>query len=284
MEIVLFVEESGLPVVGIRRADTITSLGMTMAALLHEPLARIRGRVEQTSADEVDTRGVSFLAPIDGRTELWAAGVTYEISQQARMEESREAADVYERVYHADRPELFFKAPAWRVVGDGGVIRARADSEIDVPEPELAVLLNAHAETVGFAVCNDMSSRSIEGENPLYLPQAKIYRGSAALGPHVVPAWHVADPHDLGLRARVLRGGATAWEGVASTARLHRRIDDLARWLFRELDFPDGVWLSTGTCLVPDYPFSVRDGDEVEIEIESVGRLVNTVRRDEPSP
>ena len=110
MEIVLFVEESGLPVVGIRRADTITSLGMTMAALLHEPLARIRGRVEQTSADEVDTRGVSFLAPIDGRTELWAAGVTDEISQQARMEESREAADVYERVYHADRPELFFKA------------------------------------------------------------------------------------------------------------------------------------------------------------------------------
>jgi len=213
------------------------------------------------------------LAPIDGRTELWAAGVTYEQSRTARVQESERSATVYELVYDASRPELFFKSVAWKVVGPGESIAIRDDSTVDVPEPELAVVVNAAGEIVGYSVCDDVSSRSIEGENPLYLPQAKVFLGGAALGPGIRPAWEVADPYNLGIELRIDRGGAPAWSGTASTAALHRRLDDLVRYLRYADSFPDGVILSTGTCLVPELPFTLQDGDVVEIAIEEVGRL-----------
>ena len=222
---------------------------------------------------------MKLLAPVDGRTEVWAAGVTYERSRVARMTESEESADVYDRVYAADRPELFFKSAAWRVSGPGAPVSVRADSSIDVPEPELAVVLNAGCEIVGYTICNDMSSRSIEGQNPLYLPQAKIYLGGCALGPSVRPAWEIPDPYALTIELTIRRDGAVAWAGSASTSALHRRIDELAGYLFREDEFPAGAILSTGTSLVPDLPFTLQAGDEIRIVIPGIGELANPVVR-----
>jgi 2-dehydro-3-deoxy-D-arabinonate dehydratase len=255
----------------------------SLAGLLELRLDELCAVIESApSADPVSE--VRLLPPIDGLTEVWAAGVTYERSSAARQEESQ-VADVYARVYDAVRPELFFKSPAWRVCGHGEPIGVRADSAIDVPEPELAVVCNAFGEMVGLSVCNDVSSRSIEGENPLYLPQAKIYSGSCALGPGTVPIWQVPDPRALEITVTVLRatpggGGdaAEAWTGRTSTSFLHRGLDDLVEHLFRQALFPQGVVLSTGTGLVPALDFTLMPGDEVAIEIGGVGRLVNPVR------
>jgi 2-dehydro-3-deoxy-D-arabinonate dehydratase len=266
--------------VGLLDGDQVIELGADVASLLRMTLLELRTMVDLArSGPARPLSEVEILAPVDGRTEVWAAGVTYLTSQSARIEESETSASVYEQIYDADRPELFFKSVAWRVIGPGGVIRARADSPIDVPEPELALAVNASGEVVGYAVCNDVSSRSIEAENPLYLPQAKVYNGSCALGPGIIPAWEVADPYALPLRLTIVREDAVVWDGSASTAQLHRRLDELVAWLHRELDFPDGVWLSTGTCLVPDLPFTLADGDVVTIAIDGVGTLINTVRR-----
>ena len=189
--------------------------------------------------------------------EVWAAGVTYERSRAARMAESEQSADIYDRVYAAERPELFFKSAAWRVSGPGEPVSVRSDSSIDVPEPELAVVLNADGAATGYTICNDMSSRSIEGQNPLYLPQAKTYAGSCALGPWIVPAWELPDPYALTIELTISRDGEVAWAGTAATSTLHRKIDELAAWLFRENDFPAGAILSTGTSLVPELPFTL---------------------------
>lgn len=156
---------------------------------------------------------VDLVAPIDGRTEVWAAGVTYEVSREARVSESRQAASVYEMVYGAERPELFFKSASWRVAGPGDPIAIRPDSTWDVPEPELALVINRFGEIVGVTACNDVSSRSIEGENPLYLPQAKVYLGSCALGPVIRPIWEVESPYALAIGLAIRRGGAVAWDG-----------------------------------------------------------------------
>jgi 2-dehydro-3-deoxy-D-arabinonate dehydratase len=211
--------------------------------------------------------------------EVWAAGVTYGRSREARVEESERAATVYEQVYDADRPELFFKSAAWRVSGDGGRVSVRADSALNVPEPELGLVLNRDGAIAGYTVCDDMSSRSIEGENPLYLPQAKIYLGACAVGPAIRPVWEVPDPYDLALRMTVRRGGAVAWSGEANTSGLHRRLDDLAGYLFREDVFPDGAILSTGTSIVPEIEFTLEPGDEIVIDIAEVGTLTSTVVR-----
>jgi 2-dehydro-3-deoxy-D-arabinonate dehydratase len=165
------------------------------------------------------------------------------------------------------------------VVGPGGRVSARADSQVDVPEPELAAVLNYAGEVVGYTICNDMSSRSIEGQNPLYLPQAKIYLGGCALGPVIRPAWEVPDPYALAIEMSIGRGGAVAWSGRTSTSGLRRRIPELAGYLFREDEFPAGVVLSTGTCLVPDLPFTLQAGDEIRITIDQIGELVNHVVR-----
>jgi 2-dehydro-3-deoxy-D-arabinonate dehydratase len=224
-----------------------------------------------------DAGELRLLPPVDGLMEVWAAGVTYKSSQLERMRESREAASVYDRVYTAERPELFVKSASWRVVGDGEPIAFREDSAINVPEPELALVVNAHGEIVGYSVCNDVSSRSIEGENPLYLPQAKVYLASCAVGFGIRPVWEVADPRALEISLKITRGGGVVWEGSASTSELHRGLDELVGYLLFANRFPDGVVLSTGTSLVPALPFSLEDGDVVEIEIAGVGSLTNPV-------
>jgi 2-dehydro-3-deoxy-D-arabinonate dehydratase len=222
---------------------------------------------------------VRILPPIDGRGEVWAAGVTYETSREARVADSIRSQTVYDQVYAADRPELFFKSTAWRAVGAGEPIAIRADSGLDVPEPELAVVLNAAGETVGYTICNDVSSRTIEGENPLYLPQAKVYLGGCAVGPAIRPAWEIPAPYALDIAMVIHRDGAQVWTGTASTSRLRRRLDTLTEFLLRADTFPDGVILATGTCLVPDRPFTLEPGDVVTIDIAGVGRLSNPVVR-----
>jgi 2-dehydro-3-deoxy-D-arabinonate dehydratase len=265
---------------GVLNGDMITPAAVpSLGDLLALSADRIREVCAAASGESVPLADAGLLAPVDGRTEVWAAGVTYERSRTARMAESENSADIYDRVYDAARPELFFKSAAWRVRGPGDAVSVRADSTIDVPEPELAVVLNHAAEVVGYTICNDLSSRSIEGENPLYLPQAKIYRGGCAVGPWIRPAWEIPDPYALTIKLTISRAGAVVWDGSSSTAGLRRRIDDLASYLFREDDFPAGVILSTGTSLVPDLPFTLAAGDEIRIAISEIGELVNPVVR-----
>jgi 2-dehydro-3-deoxy-D-arabinonate dehydratase len=218
--------------------------------------------------------GGAVLAPVESQ-EVWAAGVTYERSRDGRIEESSEG-DVYERVYIAQRPEVFFKSTAQRVVADRQPVGVRADSPWNVPEPELGLVLNATGEIFGYVVGDDVSSRSIEGENPLYLPQAKVYERSCALGPGIVPAWAAPTP-PFHIALRVQRGDAVAFEGSASTASITRRFEDLAAWLMAALYFPVGAVLLTGTGIVPDESFSLRAGDVVTVDIAGIGTLTNPV-------
>jgi 2-dehydro-3-deoxy-D-arabinonate dehydratase len=264
--------------VGVVRDGRVSVLPVpTLADLLALPLAQLRETVERCNDEDAALPEVALLPPVDGRTEVWASGVTYEISREARVEESESSADVYRMVYDADRPELFFKAPAWRVVGEGQVVGIRDDSTLDVPEPELALVVNSEGEVVGYTVSDDVSSRSIEGENPLYLPQAKTYAGACALGPGIRPAWEVEDPYALSIALRIWRDGALSWEGTTTTGLLHRKLHELVRWLYAGQDFPDGAVLSTGTCLVPGDGFGLRAGDVIGIGISEVGTLTTAV-------
>ena len=239
MRLIRFQAGDGEPRIGILShgaedgTDTVTVLAApgSLAELLALPLAQIRQICASPAGQTVPAAEVRLLAPADGRMEVWAAGVTYERSRAARMAESEQSADVYDRVYAAERPELFFKSAAWRVSGPGAPVSIRADSSIDVPEPELAAVLNADGAVAGYTICNDMSSRSIEGENPLYLPQAKTYAGSCAVGPWIVPAWELPDPYALTIELTIARDGGVAWAGTATTSTLHRKIDELAAWL-----------------------------------------------------
>ncbi|MDA2811911.1 fumarylacetoacetate hydrolase family protein [Nocardiopsis sp. RSe5-2] len=252
----------------------------TMADLLRLPLPQIRALAERAARDPspVPASDALLLPPVDGGTEVWASGVTYERSREARREESG-SADLYERVYTAQRPELFFKAVPWRVVTDGEPVAVREDSALDVPEPELALVANAFGDVVGYGVCNDMSSRSIEGENALYLPQAKVYAGSCALAPVVRPAWLVPDWRALRVSMSVERGGATAFSGEIGLTAMRREPADLLSHLFAGQPFPDGAVLATGTGIVPDMDFTLEEGDVVHIGIEGVGGLSNPVVR-----
>jgi len=269
------------PRVGVAVGEAIHPVEGTIAELLRLTAADMTARLQEAvrATDTVAMSDVRLLAPVDGWTEVWAAGVTYKRSREARMAESDLSADVYERVYDAERPELFFKAPAWRVQGPGEAIGVRTDTVITVPEPELALVVNAWGDVVGYTICNDVSSRDIKGENPLYLPQAKVYNGSCALGPAIVTADEIPDPKALPLVARIVRGGSVAWQGDASTADLVRELADLVDFLRRELHLPYGAVLSTGTCLVPDLPFTLTEGDEVRISVAPIGELVNPVAR-----
>ncbi len=211
-----------------------------------------------------------LLAPVEPAQEVWASGVTYEKSREARIAESTEA-DFYDKVYDAERPELFFKTLGHRVVGHGGEVRVRADSHWNVPEPELVLLVNGRMEIVGYTAGDDVSSRDIEGENPLYLPQAKIYDGSCALGPGIVVTTDTGDMNDLPIRLRIHRGGDLAFEGEIGTSSIKRPLEELADYLGMELSLPNGAMLMTGTGIVPDEDFTLTPGDRVEI---SVGDLV----------
>jgi 2-dehydro-3-deoxy-D-arabinonate dehydratase len=218
-----------------------------------------------------------LLAPI-ATQEVWAAGVTYLRSRQARMEEAKSAGggDFYDRVYAAPRPELFFKATPHRVVGPGGKVRLRRDSQWNVPEPELALVINRHGKIVGYTIGNDMSSRDIEGENPLYLPQAKVYDGSCALGPCVLVSAQEL-PRETEIRLEIRRGGQTAFEGKTALTQMKRGLTELVEYLFRDNSFPDGCVLLTGTGIVPPDSFTLNSGDEVRITIEPIVTLVNPV-------
>ena len=220
---------------------------------------------------------VTLAAPVD-RQEVWAAGVTYLRSRDARMEESTQK-DVYDQVYDAARPELFLKATPSRVRGPGEPVAIRGDSTWDVPEPELALVINRGGEIVGYTIGNDVSSRSIEGENPLYLPQAKVYSACAAVGPVIVPTWEQGELGDRVIRLTIRRGGEVHFEGSTSTAQIHRPLTDLVAYLFRCNEFPHGVILMTGTGIVPPSEFTLEDGDEVEIAIDGLGTLRNPVVR-----
>jgi 2-dehydro-3-deoxy-D-arabinonate dehydratase len=263
---------------GVRTGNEVRRFpGTELAELLRLPAAGFRAEAERVAAQgPVEDREIRLLPPVDGLTEVWASGVTYERSSAARQEESV-VADVYSRVYDAERPELFFKSVAWRVVGTGEPIGIRTDSAIDVPEPELAVVVNADGEIVGYTVCDDVSSRSIEGENPLYLPQAKVYAGCCALGPGIRPFWEVDDAYALGVSAEVRRGGERVWDASTSTKMLHRRLDDLVGYLGRQLALPDGAVLSTGTGIVPDLDFTLAVGDTVTVTVDGIGTLSNPV-------
>ncbi|HEY9229010.1 MAG TPA: fumarylacetoacetate hydrolase family protein [Gemmatimonadaceae bacterium] len=217
------------------------------------------------------------LAPVLGQ-EVWAAGVTYLRSRAARMEESREAGggSFYDRVYEAERPELFFKAAPWRVRGPGQHVRVRRDSKWTVPEPELAVCVNTRGEIVGYTIGNDVSARDIEGENPLYLPQAKTYDGSCALGPALLIS-EVPMPPDARISLKVIRSDDVVFEGSTTVSQMRRTPDELVEYLCRETSFPLGCVLLTGTGVVPPDEFTLASRDEVRIEIGGIGSLVNCV-------
>jgi 2-dehydro-3-deoxy-D-arabinonate dehydratase len=246
-------------------------LGVTLADLLAQPLDQARAVVE--AATRVIPGG-DPLPPVD-QQEVWAAGVTYLRSRDGRKEESGHGS-LYDDVYDSDRPELFLKSSPWRVVGDGDAVGIRADSGWDVPEAEIGLVLNAAGEIFGYTLGNDMSSRSIEGDNPLYLPQAKIYDRSCALGPAIVPSWDIAPgPFEVGLR--ILREGKEVYAGTTSTSSMARSFEDLAGWLFRALSFPAGAVLLTGTGVVPDAGFTTQPGDTIEITSPALGTLTNPV-------
>jgi 2-dehydro-3-deoxy-D-arabinonate dehydratase len=205
------------------------------------------------------------VAPIDAGHEVWAAGVTYLRSRDARREEST-VADMYDRVYEAARPELFFKSLGWRVAGNATPIRIRVDSRWNVPEPELVLVINREREIIGYCAGNDVSSRDIEGENPLYLPQAKVYNGSCALG-HGILLCRPEEIKEIPIRLKIQRANETVFEGETTTATMKRSLSELVEYLTCELEFPHGVFLMTGTCLVPGNDFTLQPDDVVSIQV-----------------
>jgi 2-dehydro-3-deoxy-D-arabinonate dehydratase len=221
---------------------------------------------------------VTLLAPID-RQEVWAAGVTYKRSREARERESVGAAHFYDLVYTAARPELFFKATPHRVAGPGERVRIRRDSRWSVPEPELALVLSPHLQLVGYTIGNDMSARDIEGENPLYLPQAKVYDHACALGPVVTLAGSLPPPDHVAIHLHIERAGINIFEGTTHLTEMARPLTDLIEWLGRDNSFPHGVILLTGTGIVPPDDFTLHPGDVVAIDITGIGRLTNVVEQ-----
>ena len=237
--------------------------GFTLGRLLTMEAADVRASIEEYSLEEAAED--DLLPPVEPEHEVWASGVTYLQSRDAREMESADA-DAYERVYVAERPELFFKAPGWRVVGHGDLVRVREDSHWNVPEPELVVVVNSGMEIVGYTAGNDVSSRDIEGENPLYLPQAKVYDGSCSLGPCIM----LCGPdsmRDLGIDMKIRRAGETVFEGDVDTSQMKRSPEELAGYLGKELAFPVGAFLMTGTGIVPDDDFTLEEGDVVGISV-----------------
>jgi 2-dehydro-3-deoxy-D-arabinonate dehydratase len=272
-DVVVAVESGTVYVLDRAREASIASL----ADLLNvaDPVAAAREIIDPRFAPE-PFADQFLLAPLD-RQEVWAAGVTYQRSKIAREEESRGAAAFYDKVYTAARPELFLKATPERVVGPGRPVRVRADSRWSVPEPELALVISPAGRIVGYTIGNDMSARDIEGENPLYLPQAKIYKQSCAIGPLVTPVTAMPPLAEVEVRLVITRDGQTAFEGSTTLARMARTPESLVEWLFRDNEFPHGVVLLTGTGIVPPDEFTLRPGDDVSISVTGIGTLRNPV-------
>lgn len=270
--------DSPLVRVGVVEEGSIRPVGGVerLTEVLHSPDigASIAGRL----AGAIPANSVTLLAPIDDQ-EVWGAGVTYERSKVARQEESETGGSFYDQVYRADRPELFFKATPSRVVGPGKAIRVRTDTKWCVPEPELALVLSPDLRLVGFTVGNDVSARDIEGRNPLYLPQAKVYDACCGLGPVITTADAMPPSKEIGIDLRIERKGSVAFEGRTSIARMARSFAELIGWLGRDNIFPTGVVLLTGTGIVPPDEFSLEAGDLVHITIDGIGTLTNPVMR-----
>ncbi len=285
MQLVKFRLSSDAKAIGLIRDHSVVPLAarpgetISLSEILEgrDPAARV-AELMKAGPRAIALSDVKLLPPID-RQEVWAAGVTYKRSKTARMEESTSAASLYDRVYEAPRPEIFFKANPHRVAGPDDPLRIRRDSKWNVPEPELALVLNSRLELVGFTVGNDMSSRDIEGENPLYLPQAKIYDGCCGLGPWITLRGAMPPAVEIGIRLAVRRNNATAIEGTTSIAQMARSFDELIGWLGRECSFPDGVILLTGTGIVPPNDFTLAAGDIVEIAIDGIGTLSNPIEQ-----
>ncbi len=250
----------------------------------HENLGGYLRSLVDAGKPATDFASAQLEAPI-GNQEVWAAGVTYFRSRSARMAESKDAGggDFYDRVYSAERPELFFKATPSRVAGPGSDVRIRADATWSVPEPELTLLINPRGQIIGYTAGNDMSSRDIEGENPLYLPQAKVYDRSCALGPCILVGGDPL-PTTTPIQIEIVRAGSAVFAGATTLAELKRKPADLAAYLFRENTFPHGAFLMTGTGVVPPDDFTLAPGDKIRITIDPIGTLENDVVQGKLAP
>ncbi len=288
MQLVKYRHDSdGVARVGFLEGESLTPLGQgvgLLSRILHS------GDVRKAALEQQGKHGpglmldaVRLLPPIDSQ-EVWGAGVTYERSKVARQEESEQGGSFYDLVYRADRPELFFKATPSRVVGPGEAIVVRGDTGWCVPEPELALVISPSLDLVGFTIGNDVSARDIEGVNPLYLPQAKVYRGCCALGPGITVAADMPALSEVEIRLEIDRGGRVAFDGSTPGSRMVRSYRELIDWLARDNVFPDGVVLLTGTGIVPPDEFTLQTGDVVRISISGIGTLTNEVVQAPPPP
>ncbi len=280
MKLCRFKKQNGTVRIGLVTNDSalldLTAAGLadlTSVLEADEPAAEIE---KLKNAPRVALSEVSLLSPVE-RHEVWAAGVTYLRSKTARMEESEFSANAYDRVYAAERPEIFFKSLPEKVVATGEAVGIRRDAKWNVPEPELALVLNSRGRVVGYTIGNDMSSRDIEGENLLYLPQAKTYHRSCALGPWIVLGATEAEARQWGIKIEIRRDGKAVFQGETSVGQIKRRFEELAEFLFRCQVFPLGAVLLTGTGIVPPDQFTLCEGDGVRIEISGIGVLENGV-------
>jgi 2-dehydro-3-deoxy-D-arabinonate dehydratase len=279
------------PAVGLVEGNSMRPLASgarCLTELLHDEHLedRIQERFRSDSTGEgqvvpIPLESVRLLAPIDAQ-EVWGAGVTYERSKVARQEESEQAGSFYDQIYRAARPELFFKATPSRVAGPGQPIRIRRDTRWCVPEPELALVLSPRLRLIGFTIGNDVSARDIEGENPLYLPQAKVYDASCALGPFVTLAPAMPPLKTVTIRLEIERAGTVVFDGCTTVGRMARALDELIDWLGRDNLFPDGAILLTGTGVVPPDEVTLQPGDLVRIGIDGIGTLANPVVQGPP--
>lgn len=259
---------------GVGPADLLDA-SITVSALLADPAQPLQQLKSLPAVGAVPAEAVT-LAPLDLQP-VWAAGVTFPRSRQARREEALDGGDVYDRVYTAARPELFYKAGGGEAVGTGDELGIRADSAWNVPEPELGIVADPQGRAQAFVLGNDVSSRSIEGENPLYLPQAKVYRRSCGIGPCLVPTSLAPRWQDLQIELVIMRGGVPLYQDAMNLAEIRRDPGELLRWLFAAQSFPHGVALLTGTSLVPPSDLSLEEGDAVTIRADGLGSLDNTI-------
>lgn len=285
MRLAKFIGTHGTPAVGVVRGDELVQFSSHEVTSLFDileaadPAQMVNSLLEQPH-ESLKLSDVVLLPPID-QQEVWAAGVTYKRSQAARMEESEAAADCYDRVYHSERPELFFKATPNRVAGTGQALRIRQDSHWNVPEPEFTLAINTRGKIVGYTIGNDMSSRDIEGENPLYLPQAKVYDQCCGLGPWVVLAsefWKdFSEPAAVRIQLEIQREGNVVFQGETGLDQLARSLEGLVEFLYRDQHFPRGVFLLTGTGIIPESDFTLQPRDMVHIHISGIGTLTNEI-------
>lgn len=280
MQIAKLLNSSGKPTVGIVQGSEIeivdlgnhTDLSSVLAT--SNPSTTIQGL--RRTGEKVSVASAQLLPPIDAQ-EVWAAGVTYKRSQTARMEESETAASCYDRVYNSPRPEIFFKATPHRVRGTGQALRIRKDATWNVPEPELALVLSPDLRIVGYTIGNDMSSRDIEGDNPLYLPQAKMYNECCGLGPWITLADAMPSRENTEIKLSIVRSGKEVFAQATRASEMARTFEDLVQWLGRDNSFPAGAFLLTGTGIVPNSDFTLNPADVVNITISGIGTLVNTI-------